>query len=76
MANVDRSTTQPAPNFIPQLRGADLDRYCREHPTSEFRCTQCRRGMNPAERMLSPVCGRCVRVNQQGDRSRDGGLGQ
>ncbi len=65
MANVDRSTTQPAPNFIPRLRGADLERYCREQPASEFRCSQCHRGMNHAERMLSPVCARCVRLNHK-----------
>jgi len=28
-------------------------------------CSQCGEGMNPAEVMLGPVCGRCCRKNQR-----------
>ncbi len=30
-----------------------------------FACQQCGRTMNPAERMLGPVCGDCCRANHR-----------
>lgn len=32
---------------------------------AERHCTQCARDMNPAEWLLGPVCGRCVRANHK-----------
>jgi len=28
-------------------------------------CTQCGKAMNPVERMLGPVCGKCCRKNHK-----------
>ena len=42
----------------PRGKGAGFD-----YP--ETPCTQCGRPMNPAERMLGPVCGRCTRENHE-----------
>jgi len=53
------------PGDIELLEAAGVPEFPESDETAGRHCDQCGKSMNPAERMLGPVCGKCCRANHK-----------